>query len=189
MTVETETIENVIIQHAKAKLQVCHNNRIFKCKISVLAQIFRESVVCKHRHEERQRLRCSGKPEGDVVLNLHCAASGSKPTIIKSPSSKAPIKYLSFFVQHRCCPGRPHSCFPLHTYMLQWVDTAYDSQSVLLTYEAEHWLFHYHHNHNKKVIWKSKYANDTVIRTCDVNHLPPSDHQQTVFQEELFSVL
>lgn len=44
--------------------------------------------------------------------------------------------------------------FPTPRLRVAMSDAAHDSQGVLLTYAADHRLLRYHHNPNKKVIWK-----------------------------------
>lgn len=71
-----------------------------------------------HTHTERPERGwscCTGKPEGGEVLNLHWAASGSQTHCNKAAIFKSSHKILVIFVQGRCCPGRPHSCF-----LLRW---------------------------------------------------------------------
>lgn len=108
----TETLFDLDCAH-----QSCHTN-YFLDNLCLLVAL--EILPCIHTH--------TGKPEGDEVLNLHWAVSGSQTHCNKAAIFKSSHKILVIFVLGRCCPGRPHSCFPLHWWTWTcWVDIRFTS--------------------------------------------------------------
>lgn len=99
-------IEHAVIHHAEANLP----HQFLKAPGTLVARFLGGwcDAPTHRTGEERQRSRCSGKPEGDEVLNLHWAPSVSRPTVIKPRSSNAPIKYsmLSWQVSTAVFPPR-----------------------------------------------------------------------------------
>lgn len=75
---------------------------------------------------ERYCSWCTGKPEGGEVLNLHWAASRLQTHYNKASIFKSSHKILVIFVPGWFCPGRQHSCFPLH----RWTSTCFSEWTL-----------------------------------------------------------